>query len=105
MITARPRWLACACCGGPAGRWQQHWNQDTGGACVPCIDWMRGRGTSEAELTDLYGKQGVSWGPEKEKARMNIVDAIRTGDRVTIVNRFGQTATAGPPCAAPTAGC
>jgi len=53
----------CCCCGGDAGVWEQHWNRDTGyGICAPCVDWMKGRGTSEAEILDLYGKEGENWG-------------------------------------------
>jgi hypothetical protein len=56
--------LECCCCGGSAGRWQQWWNRDTGfGVCKKCVDWMRGRGTPEEEIEDLYGKEGVNWGP------------------------------------------
>ena len=30
---------------------------------MKCIDWMRKRGTSEEEIEDLYGKEGVNYGP------------------------------------------
>lgn len=57
------RSLECCVCGSGAGRWQQHWNRDTGyGVCVSCVQWMRGRGTTEDEIRDLYGKEGVNWG-------------------------------------------
>ena len=59
----KARRMECCVCGGDAGVWHQHWNRDTGyGVCVKCIGWMRGRGTSEAEIADLYGKEGVNWG-------------------------------------------
>lgn len=58
----------CCCCGGDAGRWEQHWNQDTGyGVCPSCVDWMKGRGTPDAEILDLYGKEGVNWGREVQQ--------------------------------------
>ena len=57
------RRMECNCCGGDAGRWEQHPNRNTGyGMCVPCIKWVRKRGMSEAEILDLYGKEGVNWG-------------------------------------------
>jgi hypothetical protein len=58
--------MTCCVCGSNAGRWQQHWNRDTGfGICGKCIDWLCARGTSEAEILDLYGREGVNWGYEK----------------------------------------
>jgi hypothetical protein len=61
--------MSCCCCGEYAGRWEQHWNRDTGyGICVSCVDWQRGRGTSETEIADLYGKEGVNWGKESQDA-------------------------------------
>jgi hypothetical protein len=66
----KKRNMTCCCCGAGAGRWTQHWNRDTGfGICAPCVDWQKGRGTSEAEIADYYGKEGVNWGPEKENTR------------------------------------
>lgn len=59
------RQMRCACCGRDAGRWQQHWNRDTGyGVCAPCVTWMRSRGVSEAEIADDYGQEGVNWGAQ-----------------------------------------
>lgn len=59
----KTRPLACCVCGSYAGKWQQHWNRDTGfGVCAPCVAWVRRRGTSEEEIRDLYGKEGVNWG-------------------------------------------
>jgi len=53
----------CCCCGGDAGRWEQWFNRDSGyGMCAKCITWLRGRGTQEAEIHDLYGVEGVNWG-------------------------------------------
>lgn len=55
--------MTCCCCGECAGKWQQHWNRDTGyGICVKCVEWQRERGTTEAEIYDLYGKPQVNWG-------------------------------------------
>jgi hypothetical protein len=60
------RHMTCCCCGGDAGKWQQHWNRDTGfGVCFRCVEWVKGRGTTDAEVADLYGKEGVNWGKEK----------------------------------------
>ncbi|HEY5957923.1 MAG TPA: hypothetical protein VIV60_15275 [Polyangiaceae bacterium] len=60
---SKKRLMECCCCGGEAGRWHQHWNRDTGyGVCARCVEWMKGRGTSDAEILDLYGKEGVNWG-------------------------------------------
>jgi hypothetical protein len=55
--------LTCCCCGDDAGQWKQHWNRDTGyGICTDCVVWLRSRGTSEPEILDLYGVEGVNWG-------------------------------------------
>ena len=55
--------LTCCVCSGDAGRWQQHWNRDTGyGVCLSCIKWQRGRRMSETEIADLYGAEGINWG-------------------------------------------
>jgi hypothetical protein len=57
------RRMECCVCGADAGRWTQHWNRDHGySVCVKCIKWLRGRNTSETEIADLYGKEGVNWG-------------------------------------------
>lgn len=57
------RSMTCCCCGNSAGRWKQHWNRDTGyGICKPCVEWVRSRGETEAEIADLYGKESVNWG-------------------------------------------
>jgi hypothetical protein len=57
------RYMTCCCCGQAAGRWQQHWNRDTGsGICSACVEWQKGRNTSDAEILDYYGKEGVNWG-------------------------------------------
>lgn len=59
---SQTRNLECACCGESAGRWQQHWNRDTGyGVCRKCIDWMLSRGTSVDEIKDSYGIEGVNY--------------------------------------------
>ena len=53
----------CCCCGEYAGKWAQWFNRDTGyGMCAKCIAWLRGRGTPETEIRDLYGVEGVNWG-------------------------------------------
>ena len=51
--------LECCCCG-ESTRGRQWWNRDTGyGICRKCIAWLRERNTPEAEITDLYGQEGV----------------------------------------------
>lgn len=56
------RELGCCVCGEYAGRFQQHWNRDTGfGVCRSCIDWLLSRGTSAEEITSLYGVEGVNY--------------------------------------------
>ena len=65
----KTRRLECCCCGENAGRWQQHWNRDTGyGICAKCIAWHRKRGTDEDEIADLYGKEGVNYAPAETTA-------------------------------------
>jgi hypothetical protein len=60
---AKKRALCCCVCGGDAGKWQQHFNRDTGyGVCFKCVAWLRKRGESETEITSNYGQEGVNWG-------------------------------------------
>lgn len=55
--------LVCCCCGCAAGRWQQHWNRDTGyGVCAECVELERQRGQSEKDIRRLFGTEGVNWG-------------------------------------------
>jgi hypothetical protein len=62
--------MTCCCCGADAGRWKQHWNRDTGyGVCAPCIKWLRGKGESETEIGNLYGKEGINWGDPQSTPR------------------------------------
>ena len=59
----KSRNLSCCCCGADAGRWKQHWNRDTGyGICAACVDWLRGKGETETEISDLYGVENINWG-------------------------------------------
>lgn len=61
----KTRRMTCCVCGDDAGKWQQHWNRDTGfGICTKCIGWLRERRTSEAEIVDLYGTEGINWGTQ-----------------------------------------
>jgi hypothetical protein len=61
--TAKKTHKTCCCCGNDAGKWRQHWNRDAGyGICPACIEWLKSKGTSENEITDLYGKENVNWG-------------------------------------------
>lgn len=65
-MTAPVRRLTCCICGEYAGRWEQHWNRDTGwGVCAPCVKAQRvhpRHPMTEEEIEDLYGKEGVNWG-------------------------------------------
>lgn len=56
-----PQSLRCCCCGeSTVGR--QWSNRDTGyGLCVPCADWLPTRGTTDAEMHELYGIRGVHY--------------------------------------------
>ena len=65
---SKVRQLACACCGGDAGRFVQWWNQDTGfGICASCVAWLRadrpGKGPRETadDIRDYYGVEGVNY--------------------------------------------
>jgi hypothetical protein len=70
------RRMECSVCGADAGRWQQHWNRDTGyGVCLHCIAWLRDRGMPETGILDLYGKEGVNWGPVVDDS--NVPDYLR----------------------------
>ena len=56
------RHMECCVCGDDAGRFEQHWNCDTGyGICRKCVDWVRSRGETDAEILDLYGVEGVNY--------------------------------------------
>lgn len=61
------RELACACCGGYAGRWQQWPNRDTGyGVCRRCVEWIAEQGESPEKIRDDYGVAGVNYAATKE---------------------------------------
>jgi len=52
----------CCCCGGSAGNYEQHYNRDDGyGICASCIAWLRNKGTSEEEILNLYGVEGINY--------------------------------------------
>jgi hypothetical protein len=55
--------LKCCCCGGPAGRHEQHWNRDTGyGICPSCVAAEIARGTPPEEILRSYGIAGIHYG-------------------------------------------
>lgn len=59
---ATKRYLTCSCCGRDAGRWEQHWNRDTGyGVCRPCVDWMLSLGDTPEQIERDYGKEGLNY--------------------------------------------
>ena len=63
------RHMECCVCGDDAGRFEQHWNRDTGyGICRKCVDWVRSRGETDAEILDLYGVEGVNYAAPAEQA-------------------------------------
>lgn len=61
-VTGTKRRMTCCCCGDYAGRYEQHWNRDTGyGICAKCIAWFRLRGETEEEIRECYGIEGVNF--------------------------------------------
>lgn len=69
MTKKQTRYMTCCVCGQSAGRWQQHWNRDTGfGVCKRCAD-------EEAKRLDLdehvsyYGRAGVNYEGEPPRAK------------------------------------
>lgn len=53
--------LTCCVCGAGAGKFEQHWNRDTGyGICPRCVAEEAGKSTPE-ELASRYGKPGVNY--------------------------------------------
>ena len=53
--------LYCCVCGSDAGRYEQHYNRDTGwGICAPCAATQAGNETPD-EMDRLYGKPGVNY--------------------------------------------
>jgi len=58
------RRLTCCVCGCDAGRWEQHWNRDTGfGICPECVAWLKDRGETDETLRNAYGVAGVNYDP------------------------------------------
>lgn len=51
--------LECCCCGQPAGKFKQHWNQDRGyGICPRCA----ANQTKDGEdMLSLYGVEGINY--------------------------------------------
>lgn len=61
-MAGKVRRLTCCCCGEDAGSFEQHPNRDDGfGICASCIARFRRDGMSEAEILDLYGREGVNF--------------------------------------------
>src|SRR5262245_19341125 len=57
------RKLTCCICGEDAGRWQQHWNRDTGwGVCRACVE-RESAANSAQDMIDLYGQEGINYAP------------------------------------------
>lgn len=58
---ATKRNMTCCVCGAAAGRWEQHWNRDTGwGICAACAAEQAGRETAE-DFASYYGVPGVNF--------------------------------------------
>jgi hypothetical protein len=64
----RKRMLECCVCGSSAGRWQQHYNRDTGyGVCRDCIEWTRkSKHYDPDQEKQNYGIEGVNFAPAME---------------------------------------
>lgn len=77
-MNAPVKTMSCCCCG-ESCRARQWWNRDTGyGICRKCIDWMRARGTSDAELLELYGQEGIHWNIDEHADMREILgEALR----------------------------
>jgi len=58
----RAKYMKCCVCGSPAGKFEQHYNRDTGyGVCRKCVDWVISRGMSAEEVKSLYGTEGIHY--------------------------------------------
>ena len=69
------RHMECCVCGEDAGRFEQHWNRDTGyGVCRRCVDWVRSCGETDAEILDLYGVEGVNYAAPEAPASVPYVE-------------------------------
>ena len=85
------RQLTCACCGSDAGKWHQHFNQDTGyGVCARCRDWIQARGMDPGEFRQSYGKPGVNYEAKQVHhfGRLFTVLAEFPEQNVAAVNRY-----------------
>lgn len=76
MSHASPQSLTCCCCGeSTVGR--QWSNRDTGyGLCAPCADWISTRGTTDAEMHELYGIRGVHYAIEPDGVTPLAVESL-----------------------------
>ncbi len=59
----RVRRLLCNCCGGVAGQYRQHSNQDDGwGICRSCLDrHYIGKGYDAETIASYFGTEGVNY--------------------------------------------
>lgn len=61
--------LTCSCCGGDAGKFEQHPNRDAGyGICRKCVDWLDVRGVEQDEFKRNYGTEGVNYAKKEAKS-------------------------------------
>lgn len=72
--------LTCNCCGGPAGCYKQHYNQDDGyGICSQCVHrHYVAKGVSPEEIERLFGKAGVNYARPKPPAKNTCTTAGQT---------------------------
>ena len=78
--------LYCSCCSEHAGRFAQHWNQDTGyGICRPCVlRHYLGKSHTIADIEQGFGKEGVSWANAEQWAALEAKRAERWDAFVTM---------------------
>lgn len=71
------RYLRCNCCGGEAGRFVQHWNQDTGwGICRDCLErYYIGKGHDAGGVLSIFGVEGVNYASAEQWKRLKAKEA------------------------------
>lgn len=53
--------LMCCICGANAGRWEQHWNRDTGWGICPRCAANEAEANGPEPMERLYGKPGINY--------------------------------------------